>query len=164
MRTRTAHVLAGGALAMMAFCTSAATAAAEESEVSVSPEVAYPGSTVRVSTAVCGPDVGYAKGQAEAGGQINLLESDREGELAGEFTVPDGTKGGIYNITVKCPPRTRVETTIEVAHRPSGAVHSGFGGATGTNFTQIAIGSALIAGAAAGGLVMMRRRAAGAPA
>lgn len=103
MRTRTAHVLAGGALAMMAFCTSAATAAAEESEVSVSPEVAYPGSTVRVSTEVCGPDVGYAKGQAEVGGQINLLDGAREGELAGEFTVPDDTADGVYNITVKCP-------------------------------------------------------------
>ncbi|WP_328394335.1 hypothetical protein OHS70_05815 [Streptomyces sp. NBC_00390] len=164
MRTRTAHVLAGGALAMMAFCTSAATAAAEESEVSVSPEVAYPGSTVRVSTEVCGPDVGYAKGQAEVGGQINLLDGAREGELAGEFTVPDDTADGVYNITVKCPPRTRVETTIEVARRPSGPVRGGFGGAGGTDPAEIAVGSALIAGAVAGGVVLMRRRLGGRPA
>jgi hypothetical protein len=148
---------------MTAFCSSAATAVAEESEVGVSPEVAYPGSTVRVSTEACGPDVGYAKGQAEAGGQINLLDGTREGELAGEFTVPDDTADGVYNITVKCPPRTRVETTIEVARRPNGSVRGGFGGTDGTDPAEIAIGSVMIAGAVAGGVVLMRRRLGGRP-
>ncbi|UUN28293.1 hypothetical protein [Streptomyces sp. FIT100] len=154
---RTARVLAVGALTVIAFGLPGAAAVADESDVHVSPDVAYPGSTVTVSTSAC-ESGGYAKGQAEAGGQINLTESDNEGELAGEFTVPDDAADGVYSITVKCPPATRVMTEFEVARQPEGAVRGGFGGAGGMSGTEIAAGSALILGAA-GGLVARRRRA-----
>ncbi|TXS57631.1 hypothetical protein [Streptomyces sp. t39] len=142
----------------------AAAAVSGESDVSVSPMRAYPGSTVSVSTEVCGPDATYAKGQAEAGGQINLTDDGAAGELAGDFTVPEGAEAGVYTITVKCPPRTRVQASFEVVDRPAGAVSGGFGGAGGLNGTQIAIGGLLIAGAAAGGMATKRRRAASATA
>ncbi|MEU3299440.1 MULTISPECIES: hypothetical protein [unclassified Streptomyces] len=155
---RTARLLAGSALAMVALGISAPAAVAEGSEVSVSPEVGYPGSTITVSTSICASDATYAKGQSEAGGQINLVESGREGELEGNFTVPANAKEGTYAITVKCPPGVRVDTEFEVARRPSGAVSGGFGGADGLNGTEVAIGAALILTAAAGGLLTMRRR------
>ncbi|MDH2389710.1 MULTISPECIES: hypothetical protein [Streptomyces] len=155
---RTARVRAVGALTMLALGFPAASAAADESEVHVSPGVAYPGSTVAVSTSACESDVAYAKGQAEAGGQINLLEGGTKGELSGEFTVPQDTEEGVYSITVKCPPSTRVVTEFEVARQPDGAVRGGFGGAGAMSGTEIAAGSALIVGAAAGGIVLRRRR------
>ncbi|MGW0701510.1 hypothetical protein ACWD0A_19770 [Streptomyces sp. NPDC002867] len=155
---RSARILACSALTLCALGLTAAAAGADESDVSVSPQRAFPGSTITVSTEVCGPDATYAKGQAEAGGQINLTEGQDSGELVGDFTVPETAEDGVYTITVKCPPRTRVETSFQVVSRPEGAVRGGFGGAEGVNGTQIAVGSLLIAGAAAGGALTMRRR------
>ncbi|MFE3328005.1 hypothetical protein [Streptomyces sp. NPDC059176] len=157
MRTARA-ALAGGALAVLALGSAAPLAAADESEVSVSPRVAAPGSTVTVSTSACGPDVTYAKGQAEAGGQINMVENQNEGELAGDFTVPGDAKDGVYSITVKCPPSTRATADFEVARQPNGPVRGGFGGASGLNSTEIVIGSLLLAAAATGGAIRMRNR------
>ncbi|MEU2156700.1 hypothetical protein ABZ532_17070 [Streptomyces sp. NPDC019396] len=176
---RSARVLAVGALAVIACGWPAVATAADESagrestrresvsresgssgsEIGVSPDVAFPGSTITVSTTACGDEVAYAKGQAEYAGQINLTETAHKGELAGDFTVPDDVEDGVYDITVKCPPGTRVETSFEVARRPNGAVHGGFGGATGLNGTEVVIGSALLAGASAIGVIAMRRRA-----
>ncbi|MET7620632.1 hypothetical protein [Streptomyces sp. NPDC005408] len=155
---RTARILACAALTLCALGLPETAAGADESEVFVSPQKAFPGSTITVSTEVCGPDVTYAKGQAAAGGQINLTEGQRSGELAGDFTVPDTAEEGVYTITVRCPPKTSVETSFEVVSRPEGAVHGGFGGAEGLNGTRAAVGSLLIAGAAAGGVLRMRRR------
>lgn len=163
MRTARA-ALAGGALAVLALGSSASLAAADESEVSVSPRVAAPGSTVTVSTSACDPNVTYAKGQSEAGGQINMLENHNEGELAGDFTVPDDAKDGVYSITVKCPPSTRAMASFEVARRPDGPVHGGFGGASGLNSTEIVLGSVLLAAAATGGAIRMRHRMNSSPA
>ncbi|MFE7777066.1 hypothetical protein ACFU5O_24875 [Streptomyces sp. NPDC057445] len=154
----TARVLACGALVVIASALSASAAGADESDVRVSPHVASPGSTVTVSTEECGPDVAYAKGQAEEGGQINLTEGHRDGELSGDFTVPNSTEDGTYSITVKCPPGIRLETSFEVADHPNGPVRGGFGGADGLNGTEIVVGSALVLCATAGGVIMMRRR------
>ncbi|MFD5429176.1 hypothetical protein [Streptomyces sp. NPDC127084] len=156
---RSTRVLAVGALVVIACGWPAVATAADESGISVSPDVAFPGSTVTVSTTVCEDDVTYAKGQAEYAGQVNLTETGDGGELAGGFTVPDDIEDGVYDLTVKCPPGTLVETTYQVARRPDGAVHGGFGGATGLNGTEVVIGSALLAGASAIGLIAMRRRA-----
>lgn len=156
---RTARLLAGSALALAALGIPAPVAVAEGSDVTVSPEVGYPGSTITVSTSgVCDPAATYAKGQAEIGGQINLTEGGSEGELAGTFTVPDDAKEGTYNITVKCPPGVRVESEFEVAERPNGAVSGGFGGGGGMNSTEMAIGAALVLTATAGGVLTLRRR------
>lgn len=159
---RSVRMLVCGTAVLAALGAAAAPAAAVsgESDVSVSPQRAYPGSTVTVSTEVCGPAATYAKGQAEAGGQINLTDDGAVGELAGDFTVPEVAEAGVYTITVKCPPRTRVEASFEVVGRPAGAVSGGFGGTGGLDGTQLVLGGLLIAGAAAGGVATKRRRAA----
>ncbi|MER7815837.1 hypothetical protein [Streptomyces sp. NPDC096153] len=156
---RTARLLAGSALALAALGIPAPAAVAEGSEITVSPEVGYPGSTITVSTSgACEPGATYAKGQAEIGGQINLTESGREGELEGTFTVPENAKEGTYDITVKCPPGVRVQSEFEVAGRPNGAVSGGFGGGGGMNSTEMAIGAVLVLTATAGGVLTLRRR------
>ncbi|MFC9272801.1 hypothetical protein ACFTXJ_34055 [Streptomyces zhihengii] len=162
MRSVRMLVCGTAVLAAVGLPAVSAAAVSGESDVSVSPQRAYPGSTVSVSTEVCGPDATYAKGQAEAGGQINLTDDGAEGELAGDFTVPEGAEAGVYTITVKCPPRTKAEASFEVVGRPAGAVSGGFGGAGGLDGTQVAVGGLLIVGAAAGGMATKRRRAASA--
>ncbi|WP_338677280.1 hypothetical protein V1460_33185 [Streptomyces sp. SCSIO 30461] len=156
---RSTRVLVVGAMVVIACGWQSVATAADESGIGVSPDVAFPGSTVTVSTTACEGDVAYAKGQAEYAGQIHLTETGHDGELAGDFTVPDDIKDGVYDITVKCLTGGRVETSYQVARRPDGAVHGGFGGATGLNGTEVVIGSALLAGASAIGLIAMRRRA-----
>ncbi|MFI6493693.1 hypothetical protein [Streptomyces sp. NPDC050564] len=83
------------------------------------------------------------------------------GELTGEFQVPEGRRPDTDTVTVKCPPRTKITDTYRITGRhPNGAVEAGFGDATDTD-TQIAVGGALLAAAAAGWLVRMRRRSHG---
>ncbi|MFF6780226.1 sortase [Streptomyces sp. NPDC012510] len=127
----------------------------------ISPSHATPGSTVTVSTRACGSEI-YGKGESEAGGKFHLLPGDGEGVLTGEFKVPDGTAAGGYTITLKCPPRVKITGTHWVGTgNPSGAVDAGFGAANDKG-TQLALGTVLLAGAAVGGAIKMRRRPVGA--
>lgn len=127
----------------------------------ISPRHAAPGSTVTVSTRACGSET-YGKGESEAGGKFHLLPGDREGVLTGEFKVPGGTEAGGYTVTLKCPPRVKITGTYWVgAGNPSGAIDAGFGAANDKG-TQLALGTVLLAGAAAGGVIKMRRSPTGA--
>lgn len=127
----------------------------------ISPRHAAPGSTVTVSTRACGSEV-YGKGESEAGGKFHLLPGDREGVLTGEFKVPGGTATGGYTITLKCPPRVKITGTYWAGTgNPSGAINAGFGAANDKG-TQLALGAVLLAGAAVGGAIKMRRPRAGA--
>ena len=127
----------------------------------ISPSHAAPGSTVTVSTRACGSET-YGKGESEAGGKFHLLPGDREGVLTGEFKVPGGTAPGGYTITLKCPPRVKITGTYWVGTgNPSGAIDAGFGAANDKG-TQLALGGVLLAGAAAGCAIKMRRPPAGA--
>ncbi|MET9387814.1 sortase [Streptomyces sp. NPDC002928] len=158
---RNTHVGAGiglviGVLALQ----SPAAAAADDSDLHIRPRNASPGSTVTVTTTACGPDVTYGKGESEAGGSFHLFEGDREGELTGEFQIPEGGRADTDTdtVTVKCPPRTKIADTYRITGRqPNGAVEAGFGDAKDTD-TQIAVGGVLLAAAAAGCLVRMRSR------
>ncbi|WP_455356346.1 sortase [Streptomyces sp. SYSU K217416] len=146
-----------GVLGVLGLSVPAAVAAGD-SDIHIRPGNVSPGSTVTVSTTACGPEVTYGKGQSEAGGAFHLFEGDRKGVLTGEFKVPEGTRSGSDTVTVKCPPRTRVTDTYRVTDRhPSGAVDAGFGSAQDKG-TQLALGSVLLAGAAAGSVIRMRRR------
>ena len=137
-----------------------AAAAAADPQVEVTPKVAQPGSTVKVSTDACGADVTYGKGTTEAGGDFHLFQGDRPGVLAGEFTVPADTAPGEYQVVTKCPPRIQTIGTVRVAApHPSGPVDAGAGGTAGTDAARLGLGSALLAGAAAGAAVHVRRRA-----
>ncbi|MER7487733.1 sortase [Streptomyces sp. NPDC126497] len=150
-----------GAVGLSSPAAAVASDPAGDSGVHISTRRAAPGSTVRVSTTACGSET-YGKGESEAGGQFHLLPGDREGVLTGEFQVPSGTEPGAYTVTLKCPPRIKVTGTYLVGTgNPSGAVDAGFG-AGDDRGAQLALGAALLAGAAAGGAIRMRRRPAGA--
>ncbi|WP_340384623.1 sortase [Streptomyces sp. SS7] len=115
------------------------------------------GSTVTVSTTACGEET-YGKGESELVGAFHLFAGPRQGELTGEFTLPEGTPAGTDTVTVKCPPRIKMTDSYEIAARePDGAVEAGFGPAQDTA-PQLALGAALVVAAAAGGLVRMRHR------
>ncbi|MEU1180160.1 sortase [Streptomyces sp. NPDC005820] len=116
------------------------------------------GSTVTVSTTACGADVTYGKGESEVAGAFHLFEGESKGVLTGEFTLPEGSSADTDTVTVKCPPRIRITDSYQLAaRRPDGAVEAGFG-PTGSTVPQLALGAALVAAAAAGGLVRMRHR------
>lgn len=136
-----------------------APAAAGDSGIHIRPGNVSPGSTVTVRTTACGPEVTYGKGQSEVGGAFHLFEGDRKGVLTGEFQIPEDASG-TDTVTLKCPPRIKVTDTYEITDRPSGAVDAGFGAADDEG-TQLALGCLLLAGAAAGGVVRMRRRPSG---
>lgn len=159
---RNTHVGVGVGLAIgVLVLLSPAAAAAGDSGLDIRPGNASPGSTVTVSTTACGPDVTYGKGESEAGGPFHLFEGDHEGELTGEFQIPEDGSPDSDTVTVKCPPRTKVTDTYQITGRePNGAVEAGFGDAKDTD-TPVAVGGALLAAAAAGCLVRMRRRSHG---
>ncbi|MER7775923.1 sortase [Streptomyces sp. NPDC096191] len=150
-----------GAAGMSSPAAAAAIAPTGGSDIHISPRHASPGSTVTVSTKACGSET-YGKGESEAGGAFHLFPGDRQGVLTGQFNVPDGTEAGSYAVTLKCPPRVKITGAYRVGTgNPSGAIDAGFGAANDKG-TQLALGTALLAGAAAGGALKMRRRRAGA--
>lgn len=133
-------------------------AAAGDSGLDIHSRQTTHGSTVTVSTTACGADVTYGKGESEVAGAFHLFEGESKGVLTGEFTVPEGSSPGTDTVTVKCPPRTKITESYEIpSRRPDGAVEAGFGHTEQTS-TQLALGAALVAAAAAGGLVRMRHR------
>ncbi|MFH8798286.1 sortase [Streptomyces sp. NPDC017936] len=146
--------LAVGALALQV----PVAVAADGSGLDISSRGGSPGSKVTVSTAACGDDVTYGKGESEVGGKFHLFEGESKGVLTGEFTVPEGASPGTDTITVKCPPRTRITDSYELGGgRPDGAVEAGFGDPQ-DSVPQLALGGTLVAAAAAGWLVRMRHR------
>ncbi|WP_318216539.1 sortase [Streptomyces sp. SCL15-6] len=156
---RYTHVGAGIGLALGALSLQIpAAAAADDSDARIDPWNAYPGSTVTVSTRACDPDVDYGKGWSEVGGEFHLFEGEQRGVLTGQFRIPEGTRPGSDTVTLKCPPRTKVTETYQVTGRPPrGSVDAGFGPASDTG-TGLALGGALLATAAAGGVVWLYRR------
>ncbi|MFJ8884651.1 sortase [Streptomyces sp. NPDC102402] len=151
--------LAVGSLALAAPAAGAADAPSGDQTIRISPAKASPGSQVTVSTRDCGKET-YGKGTSEAAGAFHLFAGDREGVLVGVFEIPRGTEPGTDTVTVKCPPRVMITDTYKIEDRvPSGGVDAGFGAPTDQN-TQLALGSVLLAGAVAGGVVRLRRRTA----
>ncbi|GAA2918307.1 sortase [Kitasatospora cinereorecta] len=161
---RNTHIGAGiclavGALALSAPAAAAAGTPAGEQTIHIRPGKASPGSQVTVSTRACGKET-YGKGISEVGGDFHLFAGERPGVLVGVFEIPAGTEPGTDTVTVKCPPRIKITDTYEIVRRaPTGGVDAGFG-APADRSTQLAAGSVLLAGAAAGGVVRMRRRTA----
>lgn len=151
--------LAVGSLALAAPAAGAAADPSGDRTIRISPAKASPGSQVTVSTRACGKET-YGKGTSEAAGAFHLFEGERKGVLVGVFEIPRGTEPGTDTVTVKCPPRIMITDTYRIAERaPSGGVDAGFGAPTDQN-TQLALGSVLLAGAVAGGVVRLRRRTA----
>ncbi|WP_406303908.1 sortase [Streptomyces sp. NBC_00879] len=163
---RYTRVGAGIGLVVGALALSApAAVAADGSGIQIRPGKASPGTTITVSTTACGKET-YGKGESEAGGAFHLFKGDRVGVLTGQFKIPEETSPGVHGVTVKCPPRIKITDTHLITagspggpSAPSGPVDAGFG--ADDKGTQLALGSVLIAGAAAGGALRMRRRPGG---
>ncbi|MFF4585618.1 sortase [Streptomyces sp. NPDC001388] len=153
------HVGIGiGLMAGALFLQTPVAAAAGDSGLDIRSRQTAHGSTVTVSTTACGTET-YGKGESEVAGAFHLFEGTSKGVLTGEFTVPAGSSPGTDTVTVKCPPRTRITDSYELtARRPDGAVEAGFG-QSGSTAPQLALGAALVAAAAGGGLVRLRHRA-----
>ncbi|MEU6594977.1 sortase [Streptomyces sp. NPDC046881] len=157
---RYTHLGAGIGLALGALGLQIpAAAAADDPDVRIDSWNAYPGSTVTVSTSACDADADYGKGWSEVGGEFHLFEGDEEGELTGQFRIPEGARPGSKDtITLKCPPLTRLTETYRVTGRPpAGSVSAGFGPDEDTG-TQLVLGGGLLVTAAAGAVLRLRRR------
>lgn len=142
----------------------------------ITPATAAPGSTVTVNTTACGPD-GSGIGDANSldAGDFELSTGTHKEVVVGRFTVPHDTKPGTYGIGVSCDNGKEAGGDLEVIggsrptpdplkpdhNRPAGHVRTGVGGSVGPDTTQIAAGAGVIAAAAVGGVLLMRRRANG---
>ncbi|MFE1958085.1 hypothetical protein [Streptomyces sp. NPDC059479] len=146
--------------------------AADDGRLELSPKVVRPGSLVSVSTTVCreGPAKGEARsaGAGEfrlerAAGRADDQEADQE-TLVGRFRVPHEIGRGPYRVGVRCEDGRHItrEFFVERDREPRGPVRSGIGGSVGPDTTQIAVGAAVVAAAAVGGTLRLRRRASGA--
>jgi hypothetical protein len=97
-------------------------------------------------------------------GEFRLSAATHKEVAVGRFTVPDDTDPGTYEIKVRCKNGNKAHGDLEVReHRgPVGHVSTGVGGSVGPDTTQIAAGVAVLAAAAVGGTLLLRRRASGA--
>jgi hypothetical protein len=141
MRT-TARLLTSAVLAAAATGLGAGACGAYPGDgdpLEVFPSTAEPGSTVTVNTTACGRN-GQATGGKCATGEV-IVRGQQDGERDnGRDDEGDG--------------RRREE--------PSGPVRTGLGGSVGPDTTQIAAGVTVLAAAAVGGTLLLRRRARGA--
>jgi hypothetical protein len=168
MRT-TARLLTSTALAVATLGLGAHGAYAGGFEVlAVFPSIAMPGTTITVNTTACGRG-GHGEGEGDASslgaGEFRLSSGTHHDVAIGQFTVPRHTKPGTYGISVRCKNGKKATSDLVVRrhhHQPSGHVHTGVGGSVGPDTTQIAAGVAVLATAAVGGTLLLRRRASGA--
>ncbi|TQK44480.1 hypothetical protein FBY35_5988 [Streptomyces sp. SLBN-118] len=162
----TARLLASTALAAAVTGLGVHTAYAWDSgTLEVFPNIAAPGAVITVSTTVCGPG-GHGVGDARAlgAGEFRLAPGTHKDVAVGQFTIPQHTHAGTYAITVSCKNGRQASGDVTVEHHgwPTGHVNTGVGGSVGPDTTQIAAGVAILAAAAVGGTVLLRRRASGA--
>jgi hypothetical protein len=176
---RTARLLAGSALAVVAAGILAAPVHADDDGggggsggggLEMYPSSVVPGDEVTVSTAGCG-DSGAAAGDASAvgAGAFTLAASAGDGDAVGEFRVPPSAQPGTYEIVATCAEDERevtgdlvvALTSPDERVQPRGSVKTGVGGALGPDPVQTAAGVAALAVAAAGGTWLLHRRARG---
>ncbi|WP_406001006.1 hypothetical protein [Streptomyces sp. NBC_00829] len=165
MRT-TARLLASTVLAAATIGIGAPLATAEDyASLEVFPSTAVAGTFITVSITVCGHQgLGIGDARSLGAGEFQLLPGTHNGVAIGQFTVPANTQPGTYVIGVRCKNGRQATGEVVVRHhgRPSGHVDTGVGGSVGPDTTQIAAGVAVLAAAAVGGTLLLRRRASGA--
>ncbi|GAA2984796.1 hypothetical protein [Streptomyces fulvorobeus] len=148
----------------------------------ITPATATPGATVTVNTTACGPDgMGIGDANSLDAGDFELSPGTHKEAAIGRFTVPHDTKPGTYRIGVSCDNGKEAAGDLEVTgggghhkpdphkpdpyrpdhDRPAGHVRTGVGGSVGPDTTQMAAGAGVIAAAAVGGALLVRRRANG---
>ncbi|MEV0035708.1 hypothetical protein [Streptomyces sp. NPDC050804] len=143
---------------------SGAIAADDGDRLELSPKVARPGSLVSVRTDVCREGTGRGEARSAGAGEFRLERSTDQEVLVGRFRVPHEIRRGSYRVGVRCEDGRVVtrEFFVEHGREPRGHVRSGTGGSVGPDVTQIAVGAAVVAAAAVGGTLHLRRRASGA--
>lgn len=151
---KTTKTLAGTALGIglgMVLAPSAALAV-----VNVSPGAVRPGGTVTIS-ASCNAGVAGNASVTGPGGSFNVvLPSLKSGTAGASGTLKAPSAAGVYNVSVKCSDGMNAGTG-RFTVSPTGAPAGGDGGKT-DNSLMLAAGTAMV-GAAAGGYLLMRRRA-----
>ncbi|OIK04479.1 hypothetical protein [Streptomyces monashensis] len=165
---RTARLLTGIALVGAA---AAPAWAGTADALDVTPGTVVPGGHVTVNTAACGKNSGGATGDAGAvgAGTFLLAPSAHEGDVIGQFAVPESAQPGTYEIVARCAEGNRQVTgdlvvALTAAHgqvQPHGSLKTGVGGALGPDPVHTAAGVAALAVAAAGGTWLLHRRARG---
>ncbi|MEW1719833.1 hypothetical protein [Streptomyces sp. NPDC093109] len=136
----------------------------DSERLELSPRTARPGTTVTVSTRACGHD-GHGRGDARdlGAGEFRLDPRERKEVATGQFWVPDDVRPGTHSVHVRCDNGRQAHGELFVEHGgPRGHVRTGVGGSVAPDTPQIAAGVAVLAGAAAGGTWLLRRRASGA--
>ncbi|GAA2920127.1 hypothetical protein GCM10020221_15450 [Streptomyces thioluteus] len=153
-------------------------------KLEIEPGATTAGATVTVSTPACGKQ-GVGTGDASAVGgpsAFELKSSTHKEVVVGEFKVPDAAKAGTYGIGVKC--KNGKEATGDVVvgsgsangswstpapskpakpvSPPAGPMKTGAGGTSeGSGTSEIIAGAAVLATAAVGGTLFLRRRSGG---
>lgn len=159
-------------LSTAAFALAAPTASANDG--GTTPNVTSFGFTVSPTTVAAGATVTLNATECEeplvrvSSGIFDTVELN-EGRSATARVNADAKPGAQYEVTFECKGEKGTTTLTVAGHStgtgttsPSRGVKAGVGGgAGGLNGTEIAAGSALLAGALGGGVFLMRRRAAG---
>lgn len=166
MRT-TARLLTGTALALATMGIGAHGVYAEDVDsLEIFPSTATPGTVIIVNITICGTG-GRGVGDARALGveEFQLSPGTHKEVVGGQFRIPDHARAGTYAIGVRCNNGRHATGDLVVRHhneQPSGHVNTGVGGSVGPDTTKIAAGVAVLATAAVGGTLLLRRRASGA--
>ncbi|MBH1935297.1 hypothetical protein I5Q34_13610 [Streptomyces sp. AV19] len=180
---RTARVLAGAVLTIAVAGLPCAPAFAGDFEkLEIEPSAATSGATVTVSTLACGKQgVGTGDASAVGGPSAFQLKPETHKELViGQFKIPDVAKAGTYGIGVKCKngkeatgdvvvgtggsgkPSAAPSMPGKAVSPPKGPVKTGAGGTSeGSGTSEIIAGAAVLATAAVGGTLFLRRRSGG---
>ncbi|ARE76668.1 MULTISPECIES: hypothetical protein [unclassified Streptomyces] len=146
------------AATLIAAAAAPATLAYAAPTATVSPTAVAPGGRVALNVAGCGTQV--ARVTSTAFGEVRLTPGNQTAaSLIGSATVFNNANLGAHRVVFECggPGGERVTVSLQVS---SGAARGGTGGSIDSMSPgQIAVGSALTAGALGAGVWVMRRRA-----
>ncbi|MFI6082458.1 hypothetical protein ACIBBB_16030 [Streptomyces sp. NPDC051217] len=164
---RVARVLATAALSSLALGVGATAVHADpQPTLTVSPSPARPGSPATISLdGGCDASTVTASSGAFTG-SVTLTASSATGIYRGTATIRRDARAGTHSITISCPDGATSAFTFTVARAstpspaPTRGARGGLGGSiTGMDATKVATGAGLVTLAAAGGTLVLRRRA-----
>ncbi|MFI8385809.1 hypothetical protein [Streptomyces sp. NPDC085540] len=159
LATARRRLMTVAAATLIAAAAAPATLAYAAPSATVSPTAVAPGGRVALNVSGCGTQV--ARVTSTAFGEARLTPgSQTAASLIGSATVFSNASSGTHRVVFECggPGGERVTLSLQVS---SGAARGGTGGSIGSMSPgQIAVGSALTAGALGAGVWVMRRRAA----
>ncbi|WP_234330902.1 MULTISPECIES: hypothetical protein [Streptomyces] len=150
---------AAAATLVIAAATPATLAHAASPSAGVSPTTVAPGGRVALNVEGCGTKV--ARVTSTAFNEVRLTPGNLEAtNLFGSATVFSNALPGAHRVTFECGGPGGQSVTVSLQVTP-GAARGGTGGSVGSmSTTQIAVGAALAVTALAGGVWVLRRRAA----